>query len=101
MGLAIDVKRELGNLNGLICQINVLCDDDELEILRNILNNRINDLDRTHLSIGEREHLDELRSAFSNKCQKFKKAPLGSSEQKKEYHDAVDLLDERMELFLQ
>lgn len=99
--MVINVKRELGNLNGLICQINVLCNDEELEILRNILNNRINDLDRNHLSTGEREHLDELRALFSNKYQKFKKTQPGSSEQKKQYHDAVDLLDERMELILQ
>lgn len=98
--MAINVKKELGNLNGLICQINVLCNDEELEILRTILTNRIDELDQNHLSTNERDHLEELRSAFSNKYLELKKFQHGSPERKEHYQEAVDLLDDRIDLIL-
>ncbi|MEN6573146.1 hypothetical protein [Methanobacterium aggregans] len=97
--MGIDVKRELGNLNGLICQINVLCNDEELEILRKILINRIHGLDENHLSINERDHLEELRTKFTNKCLELKESE--APKQVQCYNEAVNLLDDRLELLLQ
>lgn len=96
----INVKRELGNLNGLICQINVLCNDEELEILRDILTNRIQELDQDHLSQEGREDLRVLRGSFNGECIKLSELSSTNPKRRKCYNKAMNLLDKRLELIL-
>lgn len=98
--MVINVKRELGNLNGLICQINVLCNDEELEILRDILTNRIQELDQDHLSREDHEHLGALRGSFIDACTELNELASNSPKKRESYNKAVNLLNKRLELIL-
>lgn len=98
--VVINVKRELGRLNGLICQINVLCNDEELEILRDILTNRIQELDQDHLSQEGREDLGVLRATFNEECIKLSELQSTNPKRRKCYNKAMNLLDKRLELIL-